>query len=293
MLLLGWTKGLRHYWLIALLRVTLASQGKLCISDFQGLAVLSLQDSLRSSTQEGRIVPGWLMRQGETLLLWKSKDKKCCLYKMPYVAAPMRVLGDVIAKFSTLRMTNFGRTCKNQKFFLVNNWCVSEETPLIISILLPAFSTRRSTSKSGTRKDYLSRYLRSPTKITFKCLFKHTPLLHVVMSKRLRNQEDRKKGTLSNQPQLTRITPTAPLGNWVLQPIEVVKSLGTDFEMHAKWQGSVEEPAAKDFVAREVRTIKLNKVKGTPWNANKWEVHLGNCPEAVVRQATINFYSRV
>jgi hypothetical protein len=89
------------------------------------------------------------------------------------------------------------------------------------------------------------------------------------MSKRLRNQEDRKKGTLSNQPQLTRITPTAPLGNWVLQPIEVVKSLGTDFEMHAKWQGSVEEPAAKDFVAREVRTIKLNKVKGTPWNANK------------------------
>ncbi len=38
------------------------------------------------------------MRLGETLLWWNSKDKKCCLYKTPYVAAPMRVLGEVIAK---------------------------------------------------------------------------------------------------------------------------------------------------------------------------------------------------
>jgi hypothetical protein len=60
------------------------------------------------------------MRLGETLLPWKSKDKKCCLYKMPYVAAPMRLLGDVIKKFSALRATNFGRTYKNQKFFLVH-----------------------------------------------------------------------------------------------------------------------------------------------------------------------------
>ncbi len=51
--------------------------------------MLSLQDSLRSSTQEGRIVPGWPMRLGETLLQWKSKDKKCCLYETPYIAAPI------------------------------------------------------------------------------------------------------------------------------------------------------------------------------------------------------------
>ncbi len=38
------------------------------------------------------------MHLGETLLPWKSKDKKCCLCKMPYVAAPVRVLGDGIAK---------------------------------------------------------------------------------------------------------------------------------------------------------------------------------------------------
>jgi hypothetical protein len=63
--------------------------------------------------------------------------------------------------------------------------------------------------------------------------------------------------------------------------------------MHAKWQGSIEEPAAKNFVARKVRTIELNKVQGTQWNANKCKERLGNCPEAVVRQATINLYSQV
>ena len=55
------------------------------------------------------------MHLGETLLLWKSKDKKCCLYETPYVAAPVRILDDVIEKFYALRATNFGRTYKNQK----------------------------------------------------------------------------------------------------------------------------------------------------------------------------------
>jgi hypothetical protein len=36
------------------------------------------------------------------------------------------------------------------------------------------------------------------------------------------------------------VTPTALLGSWVLQPIEDMTSLGTDFETHAKWQGYVE-----------------------------------------------------
>jgi hypothetical protein len=54
---------------------------------------------------------------------------------------------------------------------LVHKWCVSVENRLIISRLLHAFSTRRSMSKSGTRKDYLSR-LRSSTTSTFKCLIK-------------------------------------------------------------------------------------------------------------------------
>jgi hypothetical protein len=83
------------------------------------------------------------------------------------------------------------------------------------------------------------------------------------MSMTLRNPEDqdgRKKGTLSNQPQITCVTPTALLGSWVRKPIEDMMSLGTDFKTHAKWQGSIEEPAAKDFVARKVRTSALNEV---------------------------------
>jgi hypothetical protein len=98
---------------------------------------------------------------------------------------------------------------------------------------------------------------------------------------------------LSNQPRLTCVTPTALLGSWVLQPIEGMTFLGTDFEKRAKWQGSVEEPTAKDFVARKVCTIKWNEVQETIWNVIKCKECLRSCPEAVVRQATINLYSQV
>ncbi len=180
--------------------------------------------------------------------------------------------------------------------FLVHKWRISEETRLDISRLLHEISTRRSKSKSGTGKNYLLHYLRSPAKSTFKCLCKQTLLWRILMRKTPQDpweQGDRKKRTLSNQPQLTCVTPTALLGSWVLQPIEGMTSLGTDFEKHAKWQGSVEEPAAKDFVARKVRTIELNEVQGTNWKANKCKEHLGGCSEAVVRQATINLDSQV
>ncbi len=70
-------------------------------------------------------------------------------------------------------------------------------------------------------------------------------------------------------------------------------SLGTDFETHAKWQGYIEEPTAKDFVARKVRTIELNELHGTNWNGIKCKKRFGSCPEAVVRQATINLDSQL
>ncbi len=55
----------------------------------------------------------------------------------------------------------------------------------------------------------------------------------------------------------------ALLCHWGQQLLEDMTSLGTDFEMHAIWQGFVEEPAAKDFVPRNARTIALNKAQGT------------------------------
>jgi hypothetical protein len=45
--------------------------------------------------------------------------------------------------------------------------------------------------------------------------------------------------------------------------LEEMTSLGTDFEMHAIWQGNVEDPVAKDFVARKACTIALRKAQET------------------------------
>ncbi len=40
-------------------------------------------------------------------------------------------------------------------------------------------------------------------------------------------------------------------------------SFVTDFETHAIWQGYVEDPAAKDFLARKACTIALSKTRGS------------------------------
>ncbi len=45
--------------------------------------------------------------------------------------------------------------------------------------------------------------------------------------------------------------------------LEDMMSLGTDFETHAIWQGYVEDPAAKDFVARKACSIAMSKAQGS------------------------------
>jgi hypothetical protein len=40
-------------------------------------------------------------------------------------------------------------------------------------------------------------------------------------------------------------------------------SFMTDFETHAIWHGYIEDPAAKDFVARKTHTIALSKAQGS------------------------------
>jgi hypothetical protein len=96
---------------------------------------------------------------------------------------------------------------------------------------------------------------------------------------------------LSHQPRLTRITPTALLGSWVPWPIEDMPSFGTDFEKHTIRQGYVEEPTTNYFVASKACTTALSEAQGTNWNVIMCKEHLGNHPEAVVRQATINLDS--
>jgi hypothetical protein len=73
--------------------------------------------------------------------------------------------------------------------------------------------------------------------------------------------EKRQKGTLSDQRRLSCVTSMALLCHWGRQLLEDMTSLGTDSETHAIWQGYVEDPAAKDFVARKAHTIALSKVQ--------------------------------
>ncbi len=144
--------------------------------------MLSLWDSLRSSTQEGRIVTGWPMRQGETLYPWKSRDKKCCLYETPYVAAPIWILGDIIAKFSALRATSYRCTYKSQVFFgsqVTHFWRDPSH-----HIKTPTWNFYKEVYEPKWYQiGLLIALLENPMKSTFKCLFKHTPLWHVIMSK--------------------------------------------------------------------------------------------------------------
>jgi hypothetical protein len=55
----------------------------------------------------------------------------------------------------------------------------------------------------------------------------------------------------------------ALLNCWGQQSFKDMTYFGTDFEMHAIWQGYVEDPVAKDLVARKARTISLSKAQGT------------------------------
>jgi hypothetical protein len=116
------------------------------------------------------------------------------------------------------------------------------------------------------------------------------------MSRSLRNpeeQDDRKKRDIEQlAPTHVHHTNCTPmqLGSTADQSIIF---LGIDFKKHAIQQGSVDEPAAKDFVARKVRTIEWNKVLGTSWNAIRCKEHLRSHPAAVVRQATINLIHKV
>ncbi len=75
----------------------------------------------------------------------------------------------------------------------------------------------------------------------------------------------------------------ALLSRWGWQLLEDMTFLGTDFEMHAIWQGYVEDPTAKDCVGRKAHTIALSKAWGTqqstlftsleiPWGFHTWAV---------------------
>ncbi len=128
------------------------------------------------------------------------------------------------------------------------------------------FSTRKPQAKAVPRKDFFT-HLRSPAKST------SSVSAWILRSDAM--SEEHKKGTLSDQPRLTRVTSTALLCHWGCKLLKEMTSLGTDVETHAIWQGYMEEPTAKDFVARKAGTIALSKAHGTHWNVIKCKSRLG------------------
>jgi hypothetical protein len=56
---------------------------------------------------------------------------------------------------------------------------------------------------------------------------------------------------------------------------------------------SLKEPAAKVFVARKAHTIALRENLRNPTEHDQVQRALGNHPETVIGQATINLYSQV
>ncbi len=144
--------------------VTLASWGNSTSPKFRGLEVLSPQDSLRSSTHKGftRVTHTTLRNSASVEL----QGKKSCLYKTPYVPAPIRVPRWCHCEFYALHVTSYRHTYKSQKFsFLVHEWCVLEETHLIISRLLCKFLRGDLQAKVVPETDYLLRFWRSPTRV--------------------------------------------------------------------------------------------------------------------------------
>ncbi len=85
-----------------ILIVTFLRLGSACSSSSSccavSLAWAKGPTALLYNTSSPRL-PGWPLHLGvPPLPPWNSKDKKYCLYKMPYVAAHVKVLGDIIAK---------------------------------------------------------------------------------------------------------------------------------------------------------------------------------------------------
>ncbi len=168
---------------------------------------------------------------------WNSKDKKCCLCKMPNVAAPVRVLGDVIAKTMPYNWIPLDAPTRTRNF----SWFMSDE---FLRRPVSSYQDYYVSSLGGglkakvvlERTTYCAWGVQQqvPSSVSSKMLRSD------MVSTSLKNSVDQdgcKKGTPSNQPQLTRITSAALLGSWVLQPIKEMMSLATDFETHANWQG--------------------------------------------------------
>jgi hypothetical protein len=175
--------------------VTLASRGNSTSLKLRGLEVLSLQDSLRCSTHKGST----------------------------------KTIGDVIANSTTYEQFPTDAPTRTRISFFgsrVMRFCersVSVYQDSYVNFYVEVYERRLYRERTTYR------VLGGVTQEYLKHLTKQTPFWLVVRNRSLRNpqeQVDCKKRDLSNQPQLTSVTPIALQCIWVLEPIKVWHSSG-------------------------------------------------------------------
>ncbi len=156
--------------------VTLASCENSTSSKFQGLEVLSLRDSLQSSTHES------------STRVTQANLEKLCFHGIPKkevlsiqdtlrCSTPTSTLEDVISK-STPYARFLTDAPTRASFFFVHEWRGFARDLSQNIETLKWTSTRRSTSKGGTRTDYLLRFYRSPTRVPQASLQADSSLTH-------------------------------------------------------------------------------------------------------------------
>jgi hypothetical protein len=166
-------------------------------------------------------------------------------------------------KFQALRAISYKRTYESQNFFFwFTSDAVLQETHLSISRLLREFLWGGLQAKVVPETDYLSRFFRSPARVPLASPQADSALTcRQSRSLRIPEEQDDCKNREVEQsaPTHAHHTHCTPmhLGTTANRSVAF---LGTDFKKCAIWQGSGEKPAAKDFIARKVRTIDWNKV---------------------------------
>ncbi len=96
---------------------------------------------------------------------WQETSKqKCCLYEAPYITAPIRETGVIIARTPPYAQVPTDTPTRARFFWFTSD--VFHKRPILLKDwLLRPFSMRKSKEKAVPRKDYFMR-LRSPAKST-------------------------------------------------------------------------------------------------------------------------------
>ncbi len=183
----------------------------------------------------------------------ETQQPNCCIYKTPYVAAPVREKRNVIAR-TPLYAQLLTHAPTRARIYLVHEWHCSQVTVLVKVLSPTSLFYEEATNKSSTIKGLL---------------------YHQRTLKTWERDAEWSAPTIARQIHGVSL----PLGTKIAQRYDVPWDWLWD---DAIWQGYVEDPAAKDFVARKARTIALSKAQGSCyWTSNNqpyswvWK-YLGN-----------------